>query len=522
MLQTQDGEQRITNVLQLSELLQIKAREIASHEELVLWLKNQIDNSSPGDDALLLRLESDEGLVQIVTMHKSKGLEYPLVFIPYPGSLSTGRNNSRDIVIYHDRDNLRPVIDTGTDFISESVSLRQQEDLSEELRLLYVALTRSKSSCILYWGKTKNINNSALKYLIHIDVEKPDHDQVKSDLEQLVLRAGGSIEVADMEPDTSVRFDDARSNQKLTQQQFSARINRRWGMNSYTGLLRGRDADLPDHDEMSDPANDALTEEAVAEQQSKADREEQLIASLPAGARTGQLLHEIYEYMDFTDTSELRSLIEKSMQLHGHLSSTREDKETDWAQVIETIVTNSLGASLDDKGEMTLQQIGNKDRLNEMEFFFSISNLDPESLQNALAVYPQYSAAATGLNFSAFEGLMQGFIDMVVRKDNRYYIADYKSNWLGETLEHYSQTALAGSINSHRYNLQYLIYTVALHRYLGKRVTDYNYESHFGGVYYLFVRGMRPGSSNGVWFDKPPFALIDALDQMMQTTQAVA
>ena len=233
-------------------------------------------------------------------------------------------------------------------------------------------------------------------------------------------------------------------------------------------------------------------------------------------------MHEIFEYMDFTDTSELVPLIERSMQLHGHLSASRDGKETDWVPVIKIIVANSLSASLDGKGELSLQQIENKDRLNEMEFFFSVSSLDPASLQSALAPYSQYSGAAVGLNFPAFEGLMQGFIDMVVRKDNRYFIVDYKSNWLGETLEHYSQPELADAITSHRYNLQYLIYTVALHRYLGKRVADYNYESHFGGVFYLFIRGMRPGNSNGVWFDKPPFALIDALDQMMQTTQAVA
>ena len=360
-----------------------------------------------------------------------------------------------------------------------------------------------------------------MKHLIHQDTEKLTYDQIKTDLDQLALRAGGSIEIVDMQPAAAVRFDDVAPVDKLIRPQFSTRINRRWGMNSYTGLLRGRDADLPDHDEMSEPA-----EETVAEPGNVVSQEEQLIASLAAGARTGQLLHDIYEHMDFTDSTEHRQLIEKSMQLHGHLSSKPEDKasdkETDPATVIETILANSLAAVLDEKSGLTLQQIENKDRLNEMEFFFSVANLDPGSLQTALASYPQYTGAAHGLNFSAFEGLMQGFIDMVVRKDNRYFIVDYKSNRLGESLQDYSQTALAGSISSHRYNLQYLIYTVALHRYLGRRVADYNYDSHFGGVYYLFIRGMRPGTSDGVWFDKPPFALIDALDQMMQTPQAVA
>jgi len=517
LLQSVDGEQRITNLLQLSELLQIKAREIASHEELILWLKKQIDTGRPGEDALLLRLESDEGLVQIVTMHKSKGLEYPVVFIPFPMALNTSVNPQNDIVVYHDPQDNSPVIDIGSESVDDAKQQRQAEQLSEELRLLYVAVTRAKSACVLYCGEEKRGSASALKHLLHRSADKPDYAQIKSDLDSLVQRSGGSIEVVDMQIDSSVYLDTAGAAQSLTLSKYTTRINQRWGMNSYTGLLRGRDADLPDHDEMSEPAD-----ELPGDQTALPDKEEQLIASLPAGASTGQLLHEIFEYMDFTDTSDLGMLIENAMLHHGHLSSSQESQENDWASVIEKIVINSINADLDVKGELNLQRVENKNRLNEMEFFFSVSNLDPDSLQNTLAQYDQYHSAAVGLNFSAFEGLMQGFIDMVVRKDNRYYIVDYKSNWLGETLEHYSQSALTKAISSHRYNLQYLIYTVALHRYLGKRVADYNYESHFGGVYYLFVRGMRPQSNNGVWFDKPPFALIDALDNLMLPKLAVA
>lgn len=530
MLKSSDGEQRMTNLLQLAELLQIKAREIASHEELMLWLKNQIDNARPGDDALLLRLESDEDLVQIVTMHKSKGLEYPVVFIPFAGALNTGAPKSKDIVVYHRTEDHQTVIDTGSDSIDEAIEQRQQEALSEELRLLYVAVTRSKSACILYWGMSRNINGSALKYLIHQDTDKLDYQLMKSGIDQLVHRAGGSITLDELQLDTLGSFDgqfnDELQELQLSLKSFNTPINRRWGMSSYTGLLRGRDVDMPDHDEISEIPEEGLEklepDTAKEEQPSAVTEEEKSISSLPAGARTGQVLHEVYEFMDFTDTSNLTQIVQDSMLHHGHLSSSREDREFDWTSVINTIVINSLAANLDEKGSLKLQQISVADRLNEMEFFFSVSNLDPKSLQTTLASYSQYETAAAGLNFSAFEGLMQGFIDLVVRKDGQYFIVDYKSNWLGETLEHYSQMALKGAINSHRYNLQYLIYTVALHRYLSKRIPDYDYESHFGGVYYLFVRGMRPQSSSGVWFDKPPFELIRALDQMMQSSTAVA
>ena len=161
------------------------------------------------------------------------------------------------------------------------------------------------------------------------------------------------------------------------------------------------------------------------------------------------------------------------------------------------------------------------DRLNEMEFFFSVSHLSPEQLKETLADTP-YSDVANGLNFSAFEGLMQGFIDMVVRKDQRYYIVDYKSNFLGDSLADYSQQSISDAIRGHRYDLQYLIYTLALHRYLKGRLPDYNYDTHFGGVYYLFVRGMRPASNNGVWHDLPSSETIHSLDLMLSNKSNAA
>lgn len=528
ILQGADGEQRMTNLLQLAELLQIKAREIASHEELMLWLRKQIDHARAGDDALLLRLESDEDLVQIVTMHKSKGLEYPVVYMPFPMALNTGGNRDGEFIVYHNRENYRATVDLGSEEISEAKAKRLEESLSEELRLLYVAVTRSKSACVLYWGNARNINSSALKHLLYQDFSKLDYESIRSGLSELVLRGDGCIEMTDMVVHESVRFDDVRTARPLALPGYTSYINRRWGLNSYTGLLRGKDADMPDHDELSEPVDQPL-DEMIAESELAVTAEEQEISMLPAGARTGQLLHEIFEFMDFTDTAKLDSLIEMSMLRHGQLPSAKESKNTDWAPVIKKIIINSLAATLmvgrDDAksvGKLRLQEIENKDRLNEMEFFFAVSNLEPGPLDQLLSAYPSYKNAASGLKFSAFEGLMQGFIDMVIRKDNRYCIVDYKSNWLGETKQHYSQDKLSAAISSHRYHLQYLIYTVALHRYLGKRLSDYDYNTHFGGVYYLFVRGMRPDSANGVWFDKPPLELINKLDMLMSTHRSVA
>lgn len=119
-------------------------------------------------------------------------------------------------------------------------------------------------------------------------------------------------------------------------------------------------------------------------------------------------------------------------------------------------------------------------------------------------------------------GFVKGYIDLVFEYDGRYYIADYKSNWLGERYEDYAPGRLAEAMSESFYDLQYLLYTVALHRYLKLRLPDYDYDRHVGGVYYLFVRGMQPsrGASSGVYATRPDRALVERLDALLTREEA--
>ena len=125
-----------------------------------------------------------------------------------------------------------------------------------------------------------------------------------------------------------------------------------------------------------------------------------------------------------------------------------------------------------------------------------------------------YPGEGSALNFNPHQGIMTGFIDLVFEYQGRYYIADYKSNHLGNQQSDYHQHNIKVAIQQHRYDLQYLIYSVALHRYLQKRIADYDYQTHFGGAYYLFLRGMGQGSEYGVYYDRPEFSLIERLDRL--------
>jgi exodeoxyribonuclease V beta subunit len=179
------------------------------------------------------------------------------------------------------------------------------------------------------------------------------------------------------------------------------------------------------------------------------------------------------------------------------------------------LVTQVLDTQLDEGSGLCLRQIPLADRLPELEFHFPVAPLDPGALRAALADTP-YAGSVEGLGFEPLRGLMRGFIDLVLRHRGRYYLLDYKSNLLGRNLAAYGRDGMAAAIREHRYDLQYLIYTLALHRLLGARLPGYDYERDFGGVFYLFLRGMRPalGSRYGVWHDRPSRGLVQRLDRL--------
>jgi exodeoxyribonuclease V beta subunit len=186
------------------------------------------------------------------------------------------------------------------------------------------------------------------------------------------------------------------------------------------------------------------------------------------------------------------------------------------------MVESVLTTPLDTAERLYLNSVGSKQRLVELEFYFPLSTINAEALRNLLSEYDFAKETATRqaierINFSDVSGFMKGFIDLVFEINGCFYLADYKSNWLGGELSDYSNDHLTQVMAHEHYYLQYLFYTLALHRYLSLRLPDYDYERHFGGAFYLFVRGMNPttGSKHGIYWDKPSKQLINAMDQYL-------
>ncbi|MCP3866583.1 MAG: exodeoxyribonuclease V subunit beta [Gammaproteobacteria bacterium] len=524
LLSRPDGERRMTNFLQLIELLQVASRDYPGIDGLLRWF---VDQPMGGvlDDVQQLRLDSDQGLVKIVTMHKSKGLEYPLVFIPFPWSYF---DSSRDTPpLFHDEAEKRACVDFGSPDISRHRELEQIEQLAERLRLFYVSVTRAVRLCVICWGKINRSDHSALAYLLHRNVDDGipgsgmsglSEQALWSDLQSLADRVPSCISVKALPSLTGEYWGGGSGKQReLSAAIFTARIDSTWRVSSYSNLVRGGESEHPDYDRLIELDSGDGSEIAGGGS----------VFELPAGTQTGHFLHELFENLDFPHAGgdSLESSVKSLLERYGQLQSGRTGS-TDaviWGPVVIELVKNVLDTPLDSDGELYLRNIPIKDRLVEMEFHFALSGLDAHGLLEALSSAPDYAGSASGLAFEPMHGLMRGFIDLVFRYRGRFYILDYKSNLLGKQLSAYGETGMKRAIREHRYDLQYLIYTVALHRFLDGRLPDYDYEHHFGGVYYLFLRGMRPslGRQSGIWYDRPKLELIDRLNRCFGTGKGV-
>jgi exodeoxyribonuclease V beta subunit len=511
-----DGERRLTNLRHLAERLQAESRGHGSLETLLGWYARALENPPREDEAGLLRLESDARRVKIVTIHTSKGLEFPVVFCPFlwDGKLWQGEEPAA----FHDenRDGA-PTLDLGSPEFGKHRVLAGRERLGEKLRQLYVALTRAEYRCYLVWGRIKEMETAALSWLLH-GPETPGDDPVaaltagfahrtrasiEADLRVYAARAGEAVAL--VAPPEPVEF---RPPPVVAENLAPAVFDRpplfpSWRMTSFSRLATGRHSEAPDYDLLPD------TEPVEAEGDS--------MFAFPRGAKAGSCLHAILEDWEFThrDGKALAELVRRKLKAHGI--------EERWTDTARQGIEQLLAAPLDKHG-LKLGDIPNSKRLVELEFTFGLGRVDAAGLQRILAdpehrCDPRFAEAAGRLDFRNVAGYMKGFIDLVFEANGRYYLADYKSNWLGNTYPDYAPERLAVAMAHDHYYLQYLIYTVALHRYLGQRLPDYRYDSHFGGVYYLFLRGIKPGRKTGIFWDRPRLSLVEALEQRLGKPQ---
>jgi exodeoxyribonuclease V beta subunit len=521
-----DGERRLTNFRHLAECLHEAEAEHGTPEALQRWLQAQ-RNDPRQDDAAQLRLESDSHLVQVVTIHKSKGLEYPLVFCPLLWDGRAPASPSGPGREYHDDEgqaviDMRPLTDAEAKPIKDRIALDKS---AETMRLIYVALTRAVHRCHLVVGCYANKSGNG----------ESTTESCRSRLNSLAAGAGMSpqawaahkLRPADIAaawaalaqqhaPHIGLRPLPAAPQaplppQPLDLQRFAAlpppaHIGTGWWIGSYSSLAHGarHEGAALDHDALPDPKPQASSDAAADDD----------ILRFPRGAAAGDCLHAVFEHIDFGNAAGWPTAVMSTLQRHAPALGGSQPLVLQ-AQRVLNMLQAVLAAPL--PGGLRLAEVATADRRNELEFHLPAHRVEAGALS---ALLRQAAPAASAPAFGRLDGYLHGYIDLVCRHAGRWYVVDWKSNHLGSTAAGYTPAALSQVMDAMGYRLQGLLYALALHRLLRARLPGYEHALHFGGVHYLFVRGLRPGWSAddgapcGAHFERPSFDLLQRLSAL--------
>ncbi|MBE2895162.1 exodeoxyribonuclease V subunit beta [Spirabiliibacterium falconis] len=513
-----DGERAITDILHLAELLQAQMNEQPNPFALLTWFDRHIRQTKQSDDVLRQRLESERDLVKIVTIHGSKGLEYGVVWLPFIG---LGVNSHANTL---KKFNNQGQTDIALDDSAADQILR--EDVAEEMRLLYVALTRAVYQIHLglytQFYQNKTVGDSSwgwnpLVYLLSrgalgIDLKQKCGFDSRTLLQESLRPEQYQVICSDaMEPS------DWRAQTALEQGQaahFMGEIEKDWRIHSFTSLSSAQHNHLHGatsfDDSLTETPEQPLDYQLVLPDMASEPLPHTEAYSpfhFPAGTRAGDVLHTLLQRWDMR--------IEADNQAHIQFALQALALDENWAKPLQLWFENMLNTPWNSPNTLCLRDITPQKSLREMEFLLSItSRVNMAKFNTLLRQYP-LKTGRTALEITDFKGMLRGFIDLVCEYEGQYYVVDYKSNLIGDDMAYYDIAQLSAVVALHRYDLQYLLYTLALHRYLKYRLADYHYERDFGGVYYLFLRGMNgENSQTGIYFDKPHFALIDGLDKL--------
>jgi len=487
-----NGERCITNFLHCLELLHAQERETsAGMQTLITWFARQLRTNT--NEEFQLHLDTDRDAVQILTIHKSKGLQFPVVFCPF---LAGKTRDAVDFALVHEEGLL---LDFGSARFDDRRRMARNEAQAERIRLLYVALTRAKARCYMVWGRIKGAETSGAAWLFHahradgngaLDWKSITTQDVYEDLSACTNEHISLQELA--QPQEHQQAETPTSHPKLQHRIWSRALELERSVSSFSGLTRGT----------THPMLPGLDDD----DESGAEVHAPDISNFPRGAMAGNCLHRIFELIDFNALESVPNATEQTLKQFGFAPT--------WAAPVQEMVLAVLNADL---GGFRLSQI--QATLAEMEFLFPLRNITTAllaPLYRNTSLPSEFPRQMETLRFEPQQGFMTGFMDLVIEHDGRYHLLDWKSNWLGPSPAFYDQPTMHHAMTQHLYFLQYHLYCVALNRYLQTRVRGYEYSRHFGGVHYIFLRGVAPRyPGNGIYEDKPDQNFLAALDRLL-------
>jgi len=511
-----DGERVLTNLLHLSELLQQASGELDGEQALIRHLGEHLALSGQAGEEQILRLESDEQLVKVVTIHKSKGLEYPLVFLPFICSVKPV-DGSRLPLHYHDSAGKAQVSLKPT---AELIAQADDERLAEDLRLLYVALTRAQHACWLGVADLKRGNHnssvlhlSALGYLLGGGAVLAESTGLAGWLRDLQQDCP-ALACQELPAPNDLSYQPPRNQATLLEPLLPKRkAAEHWWIASYSALRISEQLGAGSDEAPENPQAQKLFDDERLDP----DAPREVVASggdihrFPRGPNPGTFLHGLLEWAGDERFTADRELIEKAVAPRCNLRGWKGWIETlsDWlAHLLQVPFRLGDGQPPVALNSLVSYQV-------EMEFWFASHKVDVQQVDELVRRHTHGGVVRAAAEPVLLNGMFKGFIDLTFEHQGRYYVADYKSNWLGADDAAYTEQAMAESILENRYDLQYVLYLLALHRQLKARVPDYDYDRHMGGALYLFLRGSR-APSQGAYFARPPRQLIEQLDLLFQ------
>ncbi|UYG07157.1 exodeoxyribonuclease V subunit beta [Halomonas sp. M4R1S46] len=532
-----EGERYLTDLLHLGELLQHASQELDGEHALIRFLAEAIAAPDDQGEAHKLRLESDADLVQVITIHKSKGLEYPLVFLPFIGNHRATKADDSPLR-WHDAEGRLRLSLTASD---ATLAIADRERLGEDLRKLYVALTRARHATWLGIAPLKGLEAGALGQLLSNG--EPIAPETLGEALAALQGNEPAIALQPAPPATAELFTPAEAAEALGEARVPGRPAReQWWIASYSALrTSGAILEPQPLEAQAPPGAPASTHSPTSARQTVTLPEPSTpleatafeVMDEPRDAATPPRTHSLHRFPRGPGPGTfLHGLLEWAGQ-HGFAragedAALREDmlaRRTQlrgWTAWLESL-NGWLGGLLEtplplpDAGAMRLGELGAYQV--EMEFWFASHRVSTLALDAPVSAYTLAGAARPALDTDTLNGMLKGFIDLVFEHRGRYYVLDWKSNHLGPDDDAYTPAAMRDAMAEKRYDLQAALYLLALHRLLKARLPDYDYDRHIGGSLTVFLRGVGPATTSdgrGVHSERPPRALIETLDALFQ------
>lgn len=472
--QTQNGERIITNILQLMEVLhKMQTQKQFSPLELANWLKRGIEGMEVSGDEFEQRVESDEEAVKIVTIHKSKGLEYNIVFAPFLDLAADPRDG---FVTFRDAASGDYLFSEKSSMNEGLLQLTKKQLEQENRRLVYVAITRAVYKCYINKNTGSRYNLSSVTPFINAQKQN-----------------GSPLTGFELPPALPADYRYATTLEELPPAYLQATnfklTEYNWRKLSYTYL---------------DPGHRAIYKGNTARALDEYDAF--IFKELKRGANTGNLLHAIFERINFADNSSWPMHIETALK--RFIPNPSGKYATQLLALLDHVILAKLTVA---DTVFSLNELHRDKKINELEFDFNVTSFSPEEMNHLSATETPFQIRYA----KELEGIMNGKIDLFFEHDGKFFILDWKSNYLGDKPGDYSEENVRAAMAESNYHLQYLIYTVAVKKYLQLRKPGFDYKTHFGGVIYLFVRGIRKDKNQGIFTHKPSGHLIDELEKIL-------